>query len=218
MFRTHGGRRRGAGRKPNGERAEASHAARPKLSGREPVLVTLKVKREGWNLRARRAMTLVLPALEAVLEKVGLRIVHFSVQHDHIHLIVEAQSAQALSRGIAGLCIRIARRLNKLMGKAGKVFAERFHQRVLSSPRQVRNAIRYVLLNARKHGVAPSDPRWLDPCSSARAFDGWTIEIAPLAPGATSPPTSAPTTWLLRVGWRRAGPLIDPSERPGPLD
>jgi REP element-mobilizing transposase RayT len=217
-FRTWGGKRRGAGRKPKAERAGVSHGARPELTGRHPLLVTLKVRREVWNLRARRAMARILPALAAVMTKNGMRVVHYSVQHDHIHLVVEADGKKALTRGMRGLCTSIAKRLNALMERRGKVFADRFHERVLTTPRQVRSALRYVLLNARKHAVAPSDPRWLDPCSSAAVFDGWSIEVAALRSHGVSPPTSAPTTWLLRIGWRRAGLPIDPGERPGPLE
>ena len=217
-FRTWGGRRRGAGRKPKGERAGISHGARPELTGRHPLLVTLKVRREVWNLRARRAMAQILPALAAVLAKRGMRVVHYSVQRDHVHLVVEAEGKAALTRGLRGLCTRIAKRLNALMERKGKVLADRYHQRVLTTPRQVRSALRYVLCNARKHGLAPSERGWLDPCSSAAAFDGWSIELSSLGPSALCPPTSAPTTWLLRVGWRRAGPPIAPDECPGALE
>lgn len=216
-FRIHGGKRRGAGRKPEGERAGVSHAPRPKLSGREPVLVTLKVRRDVWNLRARRTFELLLPALAAVMAKAGTRVAHYSVQRDHVHLILETDSATALSRRIAGLCVRIARRLNALMKRTGKVFADRFHERVLATPRQVRNALRYVLLNARHHDQAPQDRGWLDPYSSASAFDGWARVVVASCARASPIPISLPSTWLLKIGWRRGGPLIDPGDRPGPL-
>ena len=177
--------------------------------------MTLKVRREVWNLRARRAMARILAALAAVLAKSGMRVVHYSVQHDHVHLVVEADSRQALSAGMRGLCTSIARRLNALMERTGKVFADRYHERVLTTPRQVRSALRYVLLNARKHGVALRERAWLDPCSSAAVFDGWSIEVRPLAHVRSAPPTSPPRTWLLRTGWRRAGPPIDPGDTPG---
>lgn len=218
QFRRHGGARRGAGRSPTGERALVSHQPRAEVSAREPVLVTLKVRREIWNLRSRRALTSLLPALVAAREG-RLRLVHFSVQRDHIHLIVEANHKSVLARGVQGLAVRIARALNRLMGRAGRVFKDRYHARVLGTPRQVRNALAYVLGNARKHGVAlPS--RGLDPCSSASVFDGWAGRIITssheLARVAASAVVDA-TSWLLRVGWRRGGDLLDPDHRPGPL-
>jgi putative transposase len=217
VFLTHGGARRGAGRKPKAKRAGVSHGARPELSGREPLLITLKMRRDVWSLRTRNAFARIMEAFVAVLEKRGIRIVHYSIQRDHIHLIVEAPDKNALSRAVQGLCIRIARKLNAMMKRKGKVFADRFHERVLRSPRQVRNALRYVLLNARKHGVAPDERRWTDPYSSAGAFDGFCIRIRTLWPAHFVPPIALAETWLLRIGWKRAGPLLDPGARPGPL-
>jgi REP element-mobilizing transposase RayT len=212
----HGGRRRGAGRKPKDTLAGVTHAARPALSGREPVLITLKARREVWNLRAQRAMRALIPALFAARETL-VRLVHFSVQHDHVHLVVEAADKSALSRGIQGLAVRLARALNRLMEREGKVWKERFHSRVLRTPRQVRHCLAYVLGNARKHGV-PLPARGLDPCSSAAAFDGWSgrvvVSLHDLARAAVAVAVP-PRTWLLRVGWRRAGNLLDPDRRPG---
>jgi hypothetical protein len=144
-----------------------------------------------------------------------MRLIHFSVQRDHIHLIVEARHTTALSRGVQGLSVRIARALNRMMHRRGKVFADRFHHRPLKSPRQVRNALSYVLCNARKHGLAPRKHEWLDPYSSARAFDGWrSIDrdrecVAALI-------VADARTWLLVIGWRRGGPL-DPDHCPGAM-
>ncbi len=223
----HGGKRRGAGRPPAARRgagvshtprAAVSHTPRAAVSAREPVLVTLKVRSEVVRLRSRRTFARLVPALMAAREGL-LRLVHFSVQRDHIHLLVEAEDERALSRGVQGLSVRIARALNKLMGRRGRIFADRYHARVLGTPRQVRNALAYVLGNARKHGEA-IPPRCVDPCSSAAAFDGWggpvvtsTHALARAAATAAAPAT----TWLLRVGWRRAGGLLDPDHRPGPL-
>jgi REP element-mobilizing transposase RayT len=219
VFRTHGGKRRGAGRKPAGERAGVSHAARSDVSAEAPVLVTLKMKKRVWNLRTKRAFARLLPAFLAVCERFGMRLTHFSVQGDHIHLIVEAEDARALARGMQSLCVRIARALNRMMGTSGGVFADRYHHRVLATPRQVRSALRYVLLNARRHGYAPREAGWLDPFSSALAFDGWHAGLrerqAALA-RAHPPPVARPRTWLLAVGWKRAGGLLDPEHRPGP--
>ena len=213
LFSTHGGRRRGAGRKPKGARPMVTHRPRPKLSGREPVLVTMKVRPEISSLRSRRVLARVLRSLSVAKVRLGARIVHFSVQKDHAHLIVEPVDRVCLSRAMQGLAVRIAKALNKLMDRCGKVFADRFHSRVLAKPKQVRHALAYVLCNARKHGVAPPRPRWLDPCSSARAFDGWK-ELAP--DRSVFVPVADPLTWLLKVGWRRRG-LIDPDHTPGSM-
>ena len=190
-----------------------THRARPKLSGREPVLVTMKVRPEVWSLRGRRAFARILRSLSVARVRLGMRIVHFSVQTNHTHLVVEAIDERCLSRAVQGLAVRIAKALNKMMDRRGKVFADRFHSRVLRKPKEVRHALAYVLCNARKHGVAPPTRRWLDPCSSARAFDGWrglALDSSELVP------VVGPQSWLLKVGWRRGG-SIDPDHVPGSM-
>jgi REP element-mobilizing transposase RayT len=214
-FRPHGGRRRGAGRKPNGDKAGVPHRRRAEREGREPALVTMKVQRSVWNLRTRRAFVRIFEALMRANDRFGLRIVHYSVQSDHIHLIVEVDDPQCFSRAIQGLAVRIAKKLNALMGRRGKVFADRFHDRVLTTPRQVRNALAYVLCNARKHGRAPSRRGWTDPFSTAAIFTGWA-QVAAEPDEMTAASTRESRTWLLRVGWQRAGGPLDVDHRPGP--
>lgn len=216
-FRMHGGKRRGAGRKPRGPVAGVTHAARAASSADKPVLVTLKVRGEVWNLRSQRALRELLAALAAARGS-RLRIVHFSVQSDHVHLIVEADDGIALSRGVQGLAVRLARAVNRVMKRAGKVFKDRFHSRVLGSPRQTRNALAYVLGNARKHNVA-LPPRGVDPCSSAGSFDGWARRVVTSSHALARMAAAVavlPRSWLLRVGWRRGGGPLDPDHRPGP--
>jgi REP element-mobilizing transposase RayT len=216
-FSTRGGKRRGAGRPPRGERAGVPHAARESLTAHQPVLVTMKVRSDVWRLRRRVVVAHLIQALRAARER-HVRIVHFSIQHDHVHLVVEARDAEMLARGVQGLSVRIARRINALMKRHGKVFADRYHARALRTPRQVRNALAYVLGNARKHGEQ-LPPRGVDPCSSGAAFDGWACRIRVsshrLARAAAAVCVGA-NSWLLRAGWRRAGGLLDPDHRPGP--
>jgi putative transposase len=146
-FGGRGGVRPGAGRKPKGPRAGVPHVARPALSGREPLLITMKVADHVWNLRARRAFDRVMRSFAAAQQRFGTRLVQYSVQRDHIHLIAEAVDEVSLSRSMQGLAVRIARTINRLMDRKGAVFADRYHERVLRTPRQTRWAIRYVLTN-----------------------------------------------------------------------
>jgi len=135
-LRTHGGARRGAGRKPNGSRPRVAHASRGTLGGGLPVLVTMKVPAGIANLRNRQRFRCVLQGLRKASERFGTRIVELSVQHDHVHLVVESQNARALSRAMQGLAVRLARSLNRSLGRRGTVFADRFHHRALGTPRQ----------------------------------------------------------------------------------
>jgi hypothetical protein len=136
------------------------------------------------------------------------RVIHYSVQDDHLHLLVEAEDASALTRGVSGLVIRAARSVNHTLGRSGRVWGTRYHARALTSPREVRHGIVYVLMNRKKH---ERDGRpGIDPCSSAAWFDGLR---STLPPAPASSPVRRPQTWLARVGWRRHG-LIDISETP----
>lgn len=138
----------------------------------------------------------------------SFRIIHYTCLSNHVHMIVEASGALALARGTQGFAIRMAKRLNRWWGRKGKVFEDRFHDRILRTPREVRSRLRYVLLNAQRHGVRHRER--IDPYSSGRSFDGWAGRARPALLG----PVVAAGTWLLRVGWRRLG-LIRASEPRG---
>jgi REP-associated tyrosine transposase len=212
-YRTHGGARRGAGRKPNGARAGERHGTRPAVDWRVPLHVTMRIARGVPSLRAQRCMALVRRAFAGGRERFGFRLVHYAVQPDHLHLVVEAADRRALTRGARGLSVRIARLLNGGLGRTGQVFADRYHARPLRTPREVRRALAYVLLQARRHAAQRRTGMTtvLDACSSGAWFDGWSRgrkRDGPLVE------TVAPRTWLLAVGWRRHG-LVDPAEVPG---
>jgi REP element-mobilizing transposase RayT len=218
-FRTWGGARKGAGRKRASAKPSVSHLRRPSLQASHPVLVTMRVRRDVPNLRTQQPMTGVRLAFAGGRRRFGFRLVHFSVQGNHLHLIVEAADRRALSRGMQGLAIRLARRVNGAIGRSGSMFADRYHARALGSPREVRNALAYVLLNRQRHGggirVQFAEGE-LDPCSSGAVFDGWArgFRAKDDAAGGTEL-TVAPRSWLLATGWRRRG-LLDPREVPGP--
>jgi putative transposase len=192
------------------------------LSRHCPLHVTLRVQRGLPSLRAHALFGRVRRALSQGRERFGFRLVQFSVQRDHLHLLVEADDRRALSRGMQGLSVRVARAANGELGRTGRVFADRYHARALTTPRAVRFALRYVLLNARKHearGVEALPFGFVDPCSSAAWFEGFARPRG-LAFGAAEcradfarggfveeAPVVAARTWLLRVGYRRAGPF-----------
>ncbi|MEQ9502945.1 MAG: transposase [Deltaproteobacteria bacterium] len=170
--------------------------------------VTLRVSRAVGNLRSKRRFQPIKQALRDGAERFACRLVHFSVQKNHLHLLVEPRDRRSLMRAMKGLQVRLARRLNNALKRRGQVFSDRYHAHVLRSPREARHAIAYVLLNARKHaaqGGHTLPQRWIDPYSSARWFDGFE--------GSRAPPTQEariggpPGVWLLRRGWRDAGPI-----------
>lgn len=217
-----GGWRPGAGR-PRGLTTHA-HAPRPAFAASAPLHVTLRIVGGLPSLRRERVVRVVRAAIAAGGHRADFRVVHFNVLGNHLHLLVEAAGQPALARGMQGLGVRLARRINALLGRVGSLLAHRYHARALRTPREVRNAIRYVLLNARHHATSRRDAfsrGWVDPYSSAVWFDGWRDAIRTDAPWLraltrTTCPTAAPKTWLLNGGWRRGGGPISIDDIPGP--
>ena len=150
-FRTHGGKRRGAGRRPQGDRAGVPHTRRPRFAARLPIHVTVRMLPHVWNLRSRRSFNVVGRALALAGIQVGTRLCEFSIQGNHIHIVVEANNHRALATTMQGLGVRVARGLNRMMRRTGKVLADRYHARLLRTPTEARNAVHYVRNNLRKH-------------------------------------------------------------------
>ena len=205
-LRTWGGRRPGAGRKRTlPGRPRVAHRARPEHRRAHPVHVTLRASRRVGSLRR-----LIHAARAAIRRASGdaFRIIEFSVQADHVHLLVEADDKRALSRGVQGLSIRLARAANGCLGRRGRVWDDRWHGRALRWPREVRNVLVYILRNATKHGHVPSDG--VDRCSSAPWFENFVrdgVGEARRPPEAGPSPVRAARTWLAAQGWRRLGPI-----------
>jgi REP element-mobilizing transposase RayT len=211
-----GGPREGAGRKPSSRRPPVHHVRRGPVPGRAPAHVTLRVCRGVPSLRSRRFLRVFRSSLRQACERGNFRVVHYSVQRDHVHLLVEAAGKDAMGRWMMSVGARLARAVNRVFGRSGPVVHGRYHIRVLRTPREVRNALAYVLLNARKHwkhvhGHAP--PARLDAASSGRWFDGWPQRL-PGRPRPGKREVAPPRTWLLCVGWRRHG-LVALGEVPG---
>src|SRR3982750_876144 len=181
--------------RPRKRDAGVSHARR-QVDSRLPLHVTLRMKRHVWQLRSRRCFRLLERAFYLACGREGSRLCAFSVQHNHVHLPVEATDRVALARALQGMTIRMAKGLNRLMDRKGAVFADRYHARSLRTPTEVRNALVYVLNNARKHVLAIGQrpgPDWIDPYSSSAWFTGWSTAGPPLFGPA---PVVPPATWL----------------------
>lgn len=211
-FRQHGGRRKGAGR-PRGSRV--SHAGRPQFDRVTPAHVTLRVRAHVWNLRSGRSFRRIESCFAKARGRFGLRLIQFSVQGNHLHLIVEAEDDVALARGVQRLLSRVAMTVNALARRSGKLWRDRHHRQPLRSPSQVRNTYVYVLFNLRRHELASGAPsestlESLDPCSSAAWFEGWSPTMPPpesVLARAGPPLVVPPHSWLARTGWRTRGLL-----------
>jgi putative transposase len=175
--------------------------------------VTLRIKRELPSLRQTRAYRALSRAFLMARERFGMRLVHYSIQGNHLHLVVEAEHREALRRGMQGLAIRMARALNHALGRSGKVFADRYHAHMLRTPPEVKNAVAYVLGNRESHwrraGHAPST-RWrVDLYSSAAlgrpGWHEWVIEWLRLDPARQGQLTAEPRTGILQRAAPRGG-------------
>ncbi|MFZ5897103.1 MAG: transposase [Myxococcota bacterium] len=219
-----GGSRKGAGRRPRDGRGNVPHRPRSRHRKDWPVLITMRSK---WrSLRTQFVFPTVRRAIRSVNSGAvaGFRVCEFSIQGDHIHLLVEAESSRALQRGVKSLAIRIAKRVNRLLFERGRFFIDRYHALALTTPRAVRNALVYVLGNFRKHEPLYAARSVIDCYSSAPYFHGFVeFDEATVRQRAAryvnrldsqgSAPVETAQTWLLAHGWKRYG-LISIREAP----
>jgi putative transposase len=215
-----GGKRIGAGRKratPNA-RSNVPHKRRPVHKGRHPVHVTLRAKTNLPSFRQQlvhKMLTDVIRAQRRRRYRDCFRLIDFSVQVNHLHLIVEADTEKsssegykALRSGVSGLVIAFARRLNKMLGRRGSVWADRYHRHDLKTPKETWNGLGYVFKNFTHHGERTFGDGAVDPFSSACVFEGWDErKFIPHERELWRWPVCAPKTWLRSRGYLVHGPL-----------
>jgi len=217
-----GGKRRGAGRKPAGPRARATHHARPTIKASHAMHVTIRTMSDLPSLRRRETYVAIRAASAAAAKQQAFRIAHLSIQDTHVHLIIEADDKGALARGMQSFEISAARRINAVLLRRGRVFDDRYHLVVIRSPRQMRSVLAYVMNNWRRHGADRSPaPGWLvDPYASGFAFAGWKElrngqRLWPASVTASWLVVKPPRSWLLKTGWERGGGAVSVFEVPG---
>ena len=185
------------------------------MATRYPAHVTVKLRNGLPRLRRAREYTVLRGAFAAGCERAGFRLVHYAVLNDHLHLLVEGSGREGVVRGLQGLLIRVAKALNKLWGRRGSVFGDRYHDHILKTPREVRMAVRYVLTNGFKHYARHGSARSAEPMdmfTSGPWFDGWREAVTVRGIEAEARPVAGARTWLLATGWRRLG-LLSLAER-----
>ena len=229
LFR-HGGKRKGAGRKAKGARAGSRHQERPEVKLRYPMHIVMRVVPGVGSLRRRPMYKAIREATIVAALRERFRLVHISLQRTHVHMLVEAETKDALARGMQGFQISAARNINTVLAgkygrRRGKVFADRYHAEIITSPTRARRALLYVLSNWRKHkedqhGAARA---WLvDPFSTGILVPGWQeldgkAFLWPMRETYDPLFVRGPQSWLLREGWKLCGPISArdvPSKRP----
>jgi len=151
--RGRGGKRTGAGR-PRSKGSLLRHQTRPEFKVSQPLHVNVKLIKGLPTLRAKNKFKLIKRGILKARER-GLRIIHFSIQSNHIHLLIESENKRELGRGMQSFCISLAKSLNGFLKRQGKVFVERYHLHILKTPTEVRNALRYIFMNFAKHTRTP---------------------------------------------------------------
>jgi REP element-mobilizing transposase RayT len=227
LFRR-GGKRKGAGRKPKGKRAGSPHAARPEIKPSQALHIVLRVAPAVGNLRRRKTYQALREATIVAAVREWIRIVHISLQRTHVHLLVEAENKEALARGMQNFQISAARNINTLLGngcrrRRGRVFVDRYHLEVITSPRRARHALSYVLNNFRKHGEdreALASTWLVDAFSSGISFPDWKeLEdkgvMWPMRSTYDPLIVRRPASWILSEGWKKCG-SISVHDVPGP--
>jgi len=236
--RDRNGQRRGIGRRkirhrlgrpPNGSRSGGKHARREVFRRDTPIHVVLRVVQAIGGLRKDKTYAALREALLVAARRENFRVVHVSIQAEHVHLLIEATDRVALWRGMQSFQISAAKRLNAAISKPGErrrrgsVFTARYHASLITSPKQARHTLAYVLNNWRHHhedrdGRARS---WrIDRYSSAISFDGWreswsSSTVWRIPKDYLPLPVRPARCWLLTTGWKRHG-LIETTEVPGP--
>lgn len=215
--RRRGGFRDKAGRKP-GPKARERHRSRAAFARPLPAHVVLRLLPGLVSLRTVKLVREIERTFARGCERSAFRLVHYSLQGNHAHFIVEARDRDALGRGMMAIASRLARAVNRVMERSGRVLADRYYVHLLKTPREVQRGLRYVLLNARRHaaeaGAALRRVVRLDPASSGHWFDGWKWLPSDSNERTRERPVARARTWLLTVGWRRHG-LLDPADVPG---
>ena len=188
--------------------------------------VSMKRVRLAPSFRSQLVHGLVVAHIAAAVKR-GIKVIQHSIQHDHLHLMVEGKDKKELARGLQLLFSRLAFAVNRVARRHGSLFRERHHRRALTTPTEVRRVLVYILFNTRKHDVQSGDVGLgildaLDDMSSAPWFTGWDPASRPSDwliakcrehwPGKA--PIHKPTTWLASVGWQRAGGRIRFDEQP----
>jgi hypothetical protein len=202
-----GGKRKGAGRK--NQTGTINHLKRERVNSKTPIHVTMKLRHGLPDIQCPE-MHEKFKAGALKAKALGLRVVHYTVEWDHIHMLLECSNNKALSQGMKSLGASFGRAIRKFAGGKGRVFKERFHMRVLKTPTEVRNAMAYVLTNTSKHHKMAPGPT---PYSSGMYFSEWKKLLGRRAgPNLREfvPLTSKlpeflcePKSWLAREGWRK---------------
>ena len=140
---------KGAGRPAKHDRG-IRHIARDEFNRLTVLHLTVKIDRAKAGLKNKQTLKLLWHAIKKARLK-GLKIIHYTLEFDHIHLLVEADNKAIVGTGMQSFGISLSKGINKIKGLSGQVFKTRYHFRKLKTPTEVKNVIHYILGNSIKH-------------------------------------------------------------------
>lgn len=153
-----------AGRKAIHDRA-IRHTERPKFKNARSLHLTIKVRENKADIKSIK----LLKALHHAIKRarlMKLKIIHYTLEYNHVHLLVEADTHHALHRGMQAFGISFSKAINKTKRLKGTVYKHRYHFRQICSSRELKNVLHYIFHNGIKHGRTSS---LIDPFNSLMA-------------------------------------------------
>lgn len=146
--------RKGGGRRPKHDKG-IRHIKRPEIKRLTSLHLTVKILKDKAGIKNKQTLALLKHAILKARKK-GLRIIHFTLEYDHVHLLVEANDNEVLGRGMMVFGVTMAKGINRLKSIKGTVYKHRYHFRKINSPRELKNVLHYIFNNGIKHKTAKS--------------------------------------------------------------
>ncbi len=156
--------RKGAGR-PALHDPGIRHTNRPHIKKPASLHLTIKVKKKKAEIKNKSVLKILKRAILNA-RKQGLRVIHFSLEYDHVHLLIEADNNLILGKGMQAFGVTLSKAINRLKKLKGGVYKHRYHFRQISSTRELKIVMNYIFTNGLKHGTAKSI---LNPFNSIQA-------------------------------------------------
>lgn len=129
------------------------HTHRPVFKKPASLHLTIKIAKEKSNLKNKEVLSILKRAI-LNSRKMGLRVIHFTLEYDHIHLLIEAENNHLLGKGMQSFGVTLSKAINKLKKTSGQVYRHRYHFRKITSARQLKNVMNYIFRNGLKHGTS----------------------------------------------------------------
>lgn len=142
------------------------HTKRPDLTRPSSLHLTVKIEKSKANLKNKNVLAILKKAIFNARRQ-GLKVIHYSLEYDHIHLIIEADNNRTLGKGMQAFGVTLAKAINRMRKVKGQVYKHRYHFRQITSSRQLKNVMTYIFNNGVKHktsatALSPFNSIWAE--------------------------------------------------------